>query len=583
MFKKRLSLVLMSTVLPFIGCGSNDTKEPGGSAGGASSFGGTTGIAGSISTQPGTNSSGGNSALGSTTQSGLIGRGGTSPCSGTVASGGAGNDNSNSTSSGITSAGGTSSKSSSTVRGGSTSTGSTSAGGTAGKGGSTNSGGSTTPTGPTAVVSNNNNLWKTATVTTTGTANITLSTTEYQTITGFGGAFNEKGWEILQKMTDKGKQALMDLFDPVNGARFAYGRIPIGASDYARTRYTLNDTAGDYEMTNFSIKRDLEMLIPYIKASVAVQPNLRLWGSAWTPPPWMKDNNAYDSGAMKSDAKTLNAYALYLAKFVEAYEGEGLKIEAVHIQNEPEELTNYPSCSWTPTLERDFVKILGPLFQDHTLNTEIWAGTYNKDNFTFPDTILKDATAKTYIKGIGVQWDGLGMLDQVSAAYPNLPLMQTETNCGNNKWESSFNPEKPTNDWAYGDFTFGRINSYIKAGVSSYMAWNMVLDEKGLSIDAKQPWPQNALLVVNSSSFALTKTPAYYAFRHFSGFVDPGAKRIGTSGSFTGDVLAFKNPDGRRVIVVRNTNTAAQNATVNLGTSTVSVSVPGSGWATISG
>jgi glucosylceramidase len=385
---------------------------------------------------------------------------------------------------------------------------------------------------------------------------------------------------MLLKMSDKGKQVLLHLFDPVNGARFAYGRIPIGASDYARSRYTLNDSSGDYEMKSFSIKRDLEMLIPYIKAALEIQPSLRLWASAWTPPPWMKDNNNYDSGKMKSDAQTLNAYALYLALFVESYAKEGLKVEAVHIQNEPEELTNYPSCGWTPTLERDFVKVLGPLFGSRKVTAEIWAGTYSRATFAFPDTILSDSTAKTYIKGIGVQWGGLDMLGQIVAKYPSVPLMQTETPCGNNK-DASFNADHPGNDWAYGDFTWGRINSYFKAGVSSYMSWNMVLDEKGWSIDSKVPWPQNALIVVNSSTFAETLTPAYYAFRHFSGFVDAGAKRIGTSGSFTGDVLAFKNPSGRHVVVLRNTKTQAQTATVNFGSSTISVSVPAQGWATI--
>ena len=192
-------------------------------------------------------------------------------------------------------------------------------------------------------------FWKTGTWT-ESTANATVTVNDanaYQTWEGFGGAFNEKGWSYLtsQQMKD---QAISLLFAK-DGCNFAWGRIPIGASDYAMDRYSLNETAGDTAMTNFSIARDKMRLIPYIQAAQAVKSNIRFWASPWSPPTWMKtgpynpntgaSHSNFDGGVMKSDDATLKALALYLVKFVQAYAAEGINVEVVSPQNEPSRTT----------------------------------------------------------------------------------------------------------------------------------------------------------------------------------------------------------------------------------------------------
>ena len=101
----------------------------------------------------------------------------------------------------------------------------------------------------------------------------------------------------------------------------------------------------------------------------------------------------------------------------------------------------------------------------------------------------------------------------------------------------------PQNDHLYGEESWQLIRDWIVAGVNSYSAWNMVLDTVGKSLDN---WPQNALLTVDRSAKKLNITAAYYAFRHFSQYIAPGATRIGISGST--DALAFKNPDGSVIV-----------------------------------
>ena len=175
-----------------------------------------------------------------------------------------------------------------------------------------------------------------------------------------------------------------------------------------------------------------------------MQPALRLWASAWTPPPWLKTNGAYDSGAMRDDPTALSPYALYLARFVEAYRAEGLTVQAIHVQNEPAQLTRYPSCLWTPELIRDFVRDhLGPTFESRQVPAEIWLGTLNTADPRYASVVLGDAGARRHVRGIGVQWGALAITAELAASYPGLPLMQTETVCGNHPGRRASTPIAP--------------------------------------------------------------------------------------------------------------------------------------------
>jgi glucosylceramidase len=434
---------------------------------------------------------------------------------------------------------------------------------------------------PELVTSANNAWWQLGTLTevTDGNAEVTVTDSMSQTWTGFGGTFNEKGWDALSALSAEDRdRALKLLFDRADGANLAFGRIPIGASDYAMNRYTLNDTAGDTAMNNFSLDRDREKLIPYIKAAKAVKGDIKFWGSPWTPPPWMKDNNAYDRGNMKSDTANLQAFALYLSKFVEEYTAEGIPIMAVHPQNEPGYQQDYPSCGWSGNLMATFIGTqLGPMFQERGITAEIFIGTMSNSQVDagILTTVMNNATAKSFVKGYGLQW---GMQDVYNnlGLDRNLQIWQTEHKAGNYPWESNYRSTAP-NDLAYAQEGWGLLKDWIRKGVNSYSAWNMVLDHVGLSLDTVRPWAQNALLAVDKNAKRLIITPTYYVFRHLSQYVDPGAKLVGTNG---GDALAFKNPDGTIVLVMYNSG-GAKMTTVALGGKKFQFNMPGTGWATV--
>jgi glucosylceramidase len=430
--------------------------------------------------------------------------------------------------------------------------------------------------------------------------------TAMQTWEGFGGAFNEAGWSNLNMLSAADKAAALQLLFGVNGAHFARGRIPIGASDYALQRYTEDETANDTAMSGFSITRDMMYLIPYVKAAQMVNPNLKFWASPWTPPTWMKTNTgtangipcarvgstAFDGGCMQDIAANLTALGLYFVKWLQAYGMQGITVDTISPQNEPGYAQGYPTAIWDPALYTKFVGMyLGPALSQAGLSTRIMLGTMsNGDNgmqskdLLVTTNVMGNATAKGLVKVVGLQW---GMLD-IFKANPSwlmtgsLPVWATEHKAGNYPWNPAGFPryvEPAPNDQAYAVESWGYIRDAIKAGVTAYDAWNMVLDTVGKGLDTTRQWSQDALLAVNTSSKTFNATPAFYVFRHLSQFVVPGARVVSATGT-NNDVIAFKNPDGSIITVLYNSG-ATRTSIVAVGGKKLQFSIPGTGWATV--
>ena len=372
-----------------------------------------------------------------------------------------------------------------------------------------------------------------------------------QLIDGFGGCFNELGWDALQ-MLDTAKQAevLKGIFNP-EGLNFTICRMPIGANDYARNYYSLNDSAGDFEMKYFNIDRDKKNLIPYIKQAMQYNPQLKIWGSPWTPPAWMKLNKHYASNAdpryndlsvtnpgiskFTMEDNYLKAYANYFVKYVQAYRREGINVYAIHPQNEISASQIFPSCLWNAKELNIFIgEYLGPEFEKQKLDAEIWLGTINDPSFEKMDSILGNSTSTKYIKGVGYQWAGQKAIGQTHQKYPELKLMQSETECGDG-----------SNDWAAAQHTWSLMKHYFNNGANSYMYWNLMLEKDGISVWG---WKQNAMISIDSAG-QVVYNPEYYLMKHFSHFIKPGASMLKTK---TNSALSFINPDGEIVLILEN-------------------------------
>lgn len=385
----------------------------------------------------------------------------------------------------------------------------------------------------------------------TENANLIITDVKAQNIEGFGGCFNELSYVALSHLAeDERHKVFHSLFHPEGEHKFSICRLPIGASDYALEWYSLNETDEDFAMEHFSIERDRKYLIPYIKEALKYNPNLKFFASPWSPPTWMKFPKAYNYGTLRWEPKVLEAYALYFVKFVEAYAQEGIRIDQVHVQNEVAADQKFPSCLWTGEQLREFIRdYLGPVFEKHGLDTEIWLGTINgrtaslftessEDYNSYANTVLSDPEAYKYVKGVGYQWAGKYAIQQTVQSYPELRYMQTENECGDGK-----------NTWKYAHYVHGLFRHYFINGVNSYVYWNMVLEPKGRSTWG---WEQNSMITVNPESKQVINNPEFYVMKHFSHFVETGAVRIETKGPWTGNTVAFENPDGSKVIVVSN-------------------------------
>ena len=382
-----------------------------------------------------------------------------------------------------------------------------------------------------------------------------------QRIDGWGACFNERGWKAMEVLSPAARDALMhEFFDPNAGLRLGLCRTPIGASDYAIDLYSLNETAGDYSMTQFSIERDRQRLIPYIKAARAKRPDLKLWASPWSPPSWMKNNNKLhgrdgSNNTIKDDARTLDALALYFARYVEDYAAEGIPVYMVMPQNEPNMDTNYTSCVWTGHQLSKFIgHHLGPTFETRGLNTQIYLGTLNDDDGRggyayWVEPSMQDARTRGYLDGVGGQWAAAPVSAETHLLHPEMPLMQTEAECGNKE-----------NNWTFAEYQWSLALKWFAAGVRANIVWNLVLDETGLSTGG---WAQCSPVVVNSATAQVTYTPYFYLYKHFSHFIEPGAHLTASYGTW-GDQIAFTNPDGSVVVVVANRSDQNLPVTLNI-------------------
>lgn len=396
----------------------------------------------------------------------------------------------------------------------------------------------------------------------------------YQTIDGFGGSFNELGWVALCRASEADRKEVLSALFGDEGCAFTLARIPIGASDFALDYYSLDDSTEDYGLEHFSIERDRKHLLPYIKAAMAVRPDLRCWASPWTPPEWMKDNNHYIKGSLRWEPRILETYANYFGLWIKAYRAEGVNLYAVSPQNEPNIDNPYTTCLWTGDQLREFLgDYLGPMLKKQSFDIELWVG-FNGDPIHGGEnvnnrliTVMEDPRASSLIDGIGFQYDSKNQTAVAHELYPDKKLIQTETVC--------FNGD---NSWGQAQELYGLMKRYFDGGANQYFAWNMILNETGMST---WNWRQNAPITVDQNSGKVTYNGEYYVYRHFSHFVKPGAKRVLTTGMWD-DKIAFVNPDGSTVLVMGNSLEQPHDVRIAMAGSedTIKVSLPASSFNT---
>jgi len=373
----------------------------------------------------------------------------------------------------------------------------------------------------------------------------------YQSIDGFGYTLTGGSATLINKLPEGQKDALLkELFSADgNGIGVNYLRISVGASDLSAAPFSYNDLPEgqtDPNQDKFSIAMEQTDFLPILKRIVAINPAIKIMGSPWSAPTWMKDNNSFKGGSLKPEY--YESYAKYFVKYIKAMKAEGITIDAITIQNEPLHPGNVPSMYMEAQDQANFIKTaLGPAFQSAGIKTKIIVYDHNADRPDYPITILKDPEAAKYVDGSAFHLYGgkIDALSQVHEAFPNKNLYFTEQWVGG---PSNF-PEDLK--WHVSTLIIGATRNWSK----NVLEWNLAADPE---------YKPHTVGGCTSCLGAITigqdvsRNVAYYIIGHASKFVPAGSVRISSNLIDELDNVAFKTPGGKTVLIVVNKGNSAK-------------------------
>jgi len=371
--------------------------------------------------------------------------------------------------------------------------------------------------------------------------------TAYQTIEGFGASMTDSAaYLIRQRVPAEKQQEVMEwLFDFEKGIGVSFLRNPMGASDLARFHYSYNDLLPgqqDPKLERFSIEHDRADILPLLKQALRINPLIRMMGSPWSAPGWMKTSGSMIGGSLRKEAYP--AFALYFRKYVEAYAAEGVPVHYVSMQNEPLYVPkDYPGMSVTAAEQTDFLKNhLLPELDAARLDVKVLVYDHNWDRPDYPMQVLSDAViaGSPRVAGTAWHWYGgtAGAMTLVHLADPKRGQFVTEASGGT--W---------IEDQAKADFEaiIHSMRNYARA----FVKWGLALNERR-GPNAGGCNTCTGLIEVNEQTGEASRTIDYYTLGHFSRFVRPGAVRVYSTNAPGVITAAFVNRNRTRALVAYN-------------------------------
>jgi glucosylceramidase len=386
-------------------------------------------------------------------------------------------------------------------------------------------------------------------------------TVKYQEIDGFGASLSESSaWLLKRKLSDsQRKNALQMLFDRKKGIGLSILRQPMGASDFALSEYSYDDVPvgeTDPELKKFSLDHDRADILPVLKEILAINPKIKIIGSPWSAPGWMKTSSSMTQGALLPSA--YDPYARYFVKYVQEYEAAGVPIFAVTMQNEPMHVPHdYPGLGMMATEQAAFLRDhLGPAFQKAGLRTKILVFDHNWDLIQYPISVLSDEQAGKFSAGIATHCYGGSVTaqDELHQRFPDKDIWMTE--CSGGEWQKGKLLQQQL------QLIIGATRHWAK----SVILWNLALNQNHEPYLGGCTTCRGVVTVDESTSPVQVKaTVDYTALGHASKFLRPGARRIesNTFGQGSLEDVAFQNPDGSIVLIVLNSSDSAISFNLN--------------------
>jgi glucosylceramidase len=267
----------------------------------------------------------------------------------------------------------------------------------------------------------------------------------------------------------------------------------------------------------------------------------------------MKTNNDTRGGSLKP--QYYGVYANYLVKYIQAMQAEGIRVDAITPQNEPLNPGNNPAMTMSAVEQADFVKnFLGPAFRAAGINTKIIVYDHNCDVPSYPLTILNDAAANPYVDGSAFHLyaGNISALTQVHHAFPDKNVYFTE------QWVGG--PQNFPEDlkWHVKNLIIGAPRNWSK----NVLEWNLASDP---NYNPHTPGGCSTCLGGLTIGTSVTRNVSYYIVAHASKFVTDGSVRIASNLSGTLSNVAFKTPDGKKVLIVLNEGSAKQAFNIRFG------------------
>lgn len=380
------------------------------------------------------------------------------------------------------------------------------------------------------------------------------ATRKFQAIDGFGFTLTGGSATLIHQLPPAQQDALLrELFlSKDKGIGISYLRLSIGASDLSASVSTYDDMPDgqtDPQLKHFSIGEEKKDLIPVLKKIVALNPAIKILGSPWTPPAWMKTNHSFIGGSLKPEY--YGAYAQYFVKYIKAMKAAGITIDAITIQNEPLHPKNNPSMLMLAEDQAVFIKDhLGPAFKKAGVKTKIILYDHNCDKPEYPLSILRDKAAYPYVDGSAFHLYG-GTIDALSKVHDEFPEKHLYF----------------TEQWSDGKGSFGQelknnVSKLIVGATRNWsrnvLQWNLAADEQWNPHTDKGGCSQ-CLGGITIDGQAISRNSSYYVIGHASKFVPAGAVRIASNIAGSLDNVAFLTPAGKTVLVVVNTGEATQD------------------------
>ena len=431
---------------------------------------------------------------------------------------------------------------------------------------------------------------------------------KFQTITGFGGSFTEASASLLNRLSKKNRNKVLEAYFSESGANYSLTRTHIASCDFSLSNYTYAKVENDMTLDNFTIDDDRDDLIPMILNAKSISKDgFNIIASPWTCPPWMKDNKNYVGGKLLPEYN--DVFALYFSKYLDAYKKEGIDIWGVTVINEPHgNGNNWESTLFSPKEMTDFVQNhLGPkLEKDGWGNTKILGYDQNRAGIKeWADEMYRDEKSSKYFAGMAIHWYESTYevfpedLQYAHKKAPNKYLIETE-GCIDSEiphWQDdAWYWKKEATDWGW-DWAseqdkylhpkYAPVNRYandiigcLNNQVDGWIDWNMVLDRQG-----GPNWFKNwcvAPVIVDPEKDEVYFTPLYYTMAHFSKFMRPGAVKIGcTINSKEVVSTAVQNPDGSIAVAIFNPSETNYSIEIKLNNITKTITIPAKALQTV--